>query len=423
MKEDTLYALKKLLPTRLFEALRPAYHYAMAAIAALCYWFPSRHIFVIAVTGTKGKTSTIEILNAILEEAGYATALSSTLRFKVNRYSENNLLKMTTPGRFFVQRFLRRAVREGCDYAIIEMTSEGAKQFRHRFIAWNALIFTNITPEHIESHGSFEKYLHAKLEIAAALEHSKKTRRFVVVNADDEHAHEFLAIDVPEKTSFRLKDAEPFKLGKEGADFTLEGVPVHTALSGAFNLSNILAAATFAKTQNIAVGVVRKAIERFSGIRGRVEHIEEGQNFTVVVDYAHTPDSLEKVYQVFQNNRKICVLGGTGGGRDKGKRAIMGNIADAYCGDIILTNEDPYDENPNEIVAQIREGITHNDATIIMDRREAIARALKNAQAGDAVIITGKGTDPYIMGPDNTKLEWDDARVAREELKKLLNLR
>jgi len=144
-----------------------------------------------------------------------------------------------------------------------------------------------------------------------------------------------------------------------------------------------------------------------------------GQDFDVIVDYAHTTDSLEKVYEVFQDSRKICVLGGTGGGRDTWKRPAMGAVANAHCDEIILTDEDPYDEDPQKIVSEIMAGIENSKAKIIMDRREAISHAISLAKTGDAVIITGKGTDPYIMGPNGTKTSWDDATVAREELIKL----
>ena len=195
------------------------------------------------------------------------------------------------------------------------------------------------------------------------------------------------------------------------------GEKIHSKLSGEFNLYNILAAISFAETQNVDKNIIKRAVEKFSGIRGRMERIEAGQDFTVIVDYAHTPDSLEKVYQVFQGQKKICVLGGTGGGRDGWKRPVMGNIAGRYCDHIILTDEDPYDEDPQKIVDEIRAGIGGINCEIIMDRREAIREAFKHAKTGDAVIITGKGTDPYIMGAGGNKTEWDDADVAREELK------
>ncbi len=421
MLEKYLRITRKIIPTKIFKVAQPTYHFLFAFLSVLVYRFPSRKIFVLGVTGTKGKTSTIEIASAILERAGYKTALSSTLRFKIGDKSENNLMKMTMPGRFFTQKFLRRAVKEKCQYALLEITSEGAKQFRHKFISLDALIFTNLAKEHIESHGSFEAYRAAKVKIAKALESSKKKRRIIIANSDDENASHFLNIKVPEKISYGIKDAEPFILKKKGSEFTFKGERISTHLSGGFNLYNILAASNFAITQSIGLETIKKAIEEFKGTPGRMEEVDEGQDFTVIVDYAHTTDSLEKVYEVFQNSSKICVLGSTGGGRDKWKRPKLGQIADNYCNHIILTNEDPYDEDPNKIVEDVARGIKRPVCDIIMDRREAIRKALSLAKTGDTVIITGKGTDPYIMGPDGTKLEWSDAKITRVELKILLN--
>ena len=326
---------------------------------------------------------------------------------------------MTMPGRFFLQQFLRKTVKEKCDFVILEMTSEGTKQFRHKFVQLNSLIFTNLSPEHIESHGSFEKYREAKLKIVKALECSPKKRKTIVVNKDDPESHYFLDNKIKEQYQYSLADAEPYELKKVGLSLTVDGEKIKSCLSGQFNIYNILAAISFAKGQNIGIKTIKQAIENFKGIRGRVERIEEGQDFTVIIDYAHTPDSLEKLYEAFPNSKRICVLGNTGGGRDQWKRKVMGSIADKYCSEIILTNEDPYDEDPKKIVEDIAEGIEKPIYEIIMDRQEAIQKAISSAQTGDTVLITGKGTDPYIMGSNNSKLEWDDATIAREALSNL----
>ena len=419
MLNEILYKIKKFIPKKVFEFFQPIYHYLLALAGAIIYRFPSRKIFVIQITGTKGKTSTAELVNAILEEAGFKTALLGTLRFKIGEKSEMNKHKMTMPGRFFVQQFLRKAVKAKCDYIIIESTSQGVLQFRHKFIQANALIFTNLSPEHIEAHGSYEKYREAKLEYVKALEKSNKKRKILVVNSDDKEAPKFLKNNIKEQYKYSSQKAKPFELKKKGSVITIDGQTINTPLSGKFNIYNMLAAATFAKSQNIGIDTIKKAFEGFKGIRGRVELIEEGQDYTIVVDYAHTADSLEKLYEAFQNTKRICVLGNTGGGRDKWKRPLMGAIADKYCSNIILTDEDPYDEDPKKIVEDMTEGIKNVEYEIIMNRRAAINKALSIAKTGDTVLITGKGTDPYIMGPNNTKLKWDDATVVREELKKL----
>ena len=191
-------------------------------------------------------------------------------------------------------------------------------------------------------------------------------------------------------------------------------------LPGRFNILNTLAALKLAEELGIEKDAMKQGIESLTKIRGRVEKVECGQDFTVVVDYAHTDDSLRKLYEAFPSSRKIAVLGSTGGGRDAWKRPVLGSIADQYCEAVIVTNEDPYDEDPIKIMNDVAQGVTAHTPTLIEGRREAIAHALSLAHKGDVVLITGKGTDPYIMGARGAKEVWDDATVAREELEKIL---
>lgn len=411
--------IKKILPRGVINRLLPFYHYLLAFFSALYYRFPSKHLIVIAITGTKGKTSTSELINAIFEEAGYSTALLNTVRFKIGTTSSPNLLKMTMPGRFFVQKFLRNAVTSKCSHAIIEMTSEGARQFRHRFIDLNALVFTNIAPEHIESHGSFDKYLAAKLSIAHALASSPKKDRMIVANTDDPHGPAFLAIDVPRKIGFSLFDGVSYSLTENGVSLTYHNTEIKSSDPGIITVYNILAAVTLATVYKIPLTTIKQAVEKFKGTRGRLEKIDAGQKFPVVIDYAHTLESLRGVYEAFAGKKRICVFGSTGGGRDIWKRPQIGALADTFCDTIILTDEDPYDEDPQKIVNDIVLGIKIHTPTIEMDRRKAIFHGLKQAGEDSVVLITGKGTDPYIMGKKGSKQPWDDATVAREELKKL----
>lgn len=443
-----LFFKKYIIPRPIFDFFQPAYHYILALSAAIFYRFPARKIKVIAVTGTKGKSSTVEIISAILEEAGYSTALSNTIRTKIGKTSTENKFKMSMPGRFFVQRFISRAVNAKCDVAIMEMTSQGSLQYRHRFIDLDTFVLTNISPEHIEAHGSFEKYVSAKVAIAKAMQTSKKRPRTIITNADDKESARFIASTgekIEYQLSYGLADAGAYTIGANGIDFTLPSEngqtstqKIHSPLSGLFNLYNILAAIAAVRTlPNITDEVIVRAIEKFSGIRGRVEYIKisENQPFDIVVDYAHTADSLEKFYSIFKtsekNWQKICVLGGTGGGRDAWKRLEMGRIAATNCDHVILTNEDPYDEDPMAIIEDVKKGAPN--AIVILDRREAIRHAITLAKtyahtkiAGTAeqkknvILITGKGTDPYIMGPNGSKIPWDDAQVAREEIANVL---
>ena len=415
MKDKILYYTRQLIPKKIFNLINPSYHWLLAYFAALYYGFPSKKIKVIGVTGTKGKSSTVEILNAMLEEAGFKTALSNTIRYKVNSITKRNLSKMSMPGRFFAQKLISQAVKAGCHYVIFEMTSQGALLYRHRFIELDTLIFTNLSPEHIEAHGSYENYRASKLSVAKNMEKSHKTVRTIIVNADDKESDFFLQTNVERKISYSLKDAEPYTIKNEGMEFTLDGRLIRSHLSGIFNIYNILAAVTCARNENVSSNDIVNVLEKLLTIPGRVERIE-CKNCTVIVDYAHTPDSLEKLYQLFKDSRIIAVLGGTGGGRDIWKRSEMGKLADKYCAEIILTNEDPYDEDPKQIVDDVAKGIQNHSPTVIMNRREAIREALKKAQLGDVILITGKGTDPYIMGPKNSKIPWSDAQVASEEI-------
>lgn len=418
--EKTLRRIERLVPRKLYRALQPLYHYLLALTAAIVYRFPGRNLVVIAITGTKGKTSVAEILNAIFEKAGYTTALVSTLRFKIGDNSEPNRYKMTLRGRFFLQRFLRKALTAKCTHAVIEITSEAAIQFRHRFIGLNGLIFTNIQPEHIESHGSFENYLNAKLSIAQELDSSTKKGGVMVANTDDEYGHRFLETATSATPiSFSINDITCAQT-PEGLTLVYKDLSIHSPLTGVFNCMNILAAIKCAESQGVSLETIKAGVESVSVIKGRVEHIDEGQPFGVVVDYAHTPDSLTKLYEAFSDKTKVCVLGNTGGGRDVWKRPLMGQIADRHCDTVILTNEDPYDEDPEKIVADMTTDMKRAPR-IIMDRREAIREALQiGTQKENAVIlITGKGTDPYIMGPRATKEVWSDEAVVREELQAL----
>lgn len=423
-------ALKKILsaiiPSIIFEKILSAYHFFMAWFGAVLYGFPARKMLTIAVTGTKGKSSTTEILNTILEEAGYKTVLINSIRFKTADVSKRNLTRMSMPGRFFIQRMLANALKKGCTAAIIEMTSEGARQHRHRFIDLDALIFTNLAPEHIESHGSLRGYADAKFRIGQELVRSIKRPRAIVANADDKEGARYLLLPVENVIPFSLTSTE-FDASPEGGHFVIEGEKIHTNLPGKFSIQNTLAATLLVRSFDIPLETIKRGLEKVKTIPGRGEVVSVGQEFPIVVDYAHTPDSLRAIYDAYANlpegkRKLICILGSTGGGRDTWKRPVMGRIAEEECATVILTNEDPYDEKPEQIVEDIAHGMSRKPE-IIMDRRAAIRHALEIAGPHDAVIITGKGTDPDIRGPRGTKTKWSDAEVAREEMTQLLKKR
>jgi len=412
--------LKKIIPQKLLARITPLYHRVIAFLGALRYRFPSREITVVGVTGTKGKTTTVELLAAIFQNAGYKTALSSSVRFKVGHRSWRNTTKTSMPGRAMLQKLLRHAVREKCDIAIIEMTSEGAKQFRHTHIDLDAFVFLNIAPEHIESHGSFENYLNAKVELSSALTKSKKKRKILLLNRDYDESKQFLKLkkDVGEVYTFSIKDAEPYRVLSDGIIFRVEGKDVRSPLPGEFNIKNAVAACATARVFDVPLGAIQKTLAEFRGVRGRVEKIELGEDFDVYVDYAHTPDSFEALFKSFPSKRIIAVFGSSGGGRDKWKRPVLGRIADAYASEIILTNEDPHDDDPKKILSDIAEGIRSTRFDVIVDRREAIREALRRGRVNTTILVLGKGAESFQIIGGATR-SWNDAQVVREEYEAL----
>ncbi len=418
--------MKKYIPKKLFDI----YHHGFAVLGSYFYGNPSQSLFVVGITGTKGKSTTSELVRTILAGAGYTVALASTIHFRIGDTIEPNLFKMTMPGRAYLQQFMRKALQAGCTHVVLEMTSEGAKQFRHKGISLNALIFTNLQPEHLESHGSLEAYAEAKLSLAKELEESTKRPRYIVANIDDKYGERFLETKVEVRVPFSLSMAQPYTVDDRSVRFVYKnaqpkagdaGEVFSVPLPGLFNLRNVLAAVALGDSMGIDLKVIKKALEYIPPVAGRAERVEAGQNFAVVVDYAHTPDSLKALFETYKGRRIIVIMGSTGGGRDQWKRPEMGRIADYYCSLIYLANEDPYDEDPEKIIEDIAKGITNHTPRIVLNRRGAIAQAIGEAREGDVVLLTGKGTDPFIMGRNGTKEPWSDRKVAEEELHKLLS--
>lgn len=392
------------------------YHRLFPLVGSWWFGYPSHQLIVVAVTGTKGKSSTIEYLNAMYEAAGYRTALLSGIRKKVGPISTKNTSRLSTPGRFAIQKFLAEALRDGCTHAIVEMTSEGSVLHRHKNIEFDGLIFTNLAPEHIESHGGLAQYITAKLSIGEAVAHSPKKRRVLVAPKEDAVTAQFAALPFTERFLCSLTDAHDISYTPRGVIATVDDISLTINFPGAFSLMNALLAARMAQAHGVRMEHIARGLEKLTSIPGRAQFVDEGQSFDVVVDYAHTKESLEALYASFPNRKKICVLGATGGGRDTWKRPVMGAVADTYCDEIIVTNEDPYDEDPVVIINAVREGITTHTPTIIIDRKEAIQEACRRAHTGDVVLVTGKGTDPTIQGPHGTSIPWSDEAVCREAL-------
>ena len=426
--------MKKIIRKIVPKALINCYHFGLSFLGAIIYFFPSRRMKIIGVTGTNGKSTVVYLLSKILEEAGFNVASVSSIKFKIKEKEWQNNLKMTMPGRFKLQKFLRQALDQGCQYAVIEVTSEGILQSRHRFIDFDAVIFTNLTPEHIETHGSFEKYREAKGKLFRSLRNSKKTKKTSIINLDDPNSEYFLKFEAERKIGYGL-DSQPsdkisnflkatkIESSEHGLKFYLSDVRFNLKLKGIFNIYNALSAIGAALSQGIDLETCKSALEKISEVPGRMQEIIKSP-FLVVVDYAHTPDALLKAYSALpKESFKICVLGSCGGGRDKWKRPKLGEIASQFCNQIILTNEDPYDDNPTQIIKEVASGIKKQSVEIreILERREAIKQALISAKNGSTVIITGKGSEPWMCVAGGKKIPWNDGEIVKEEFKKINN--
>jgi len=416
--DRTLYRIKRLIPAPLFEALAPSYHKALAWGGAILYGFPSRKLKVIGVTGTKGKSTTVYLTAKFLEAGGFKTAAIGSLGFKIGQREWPNTLKMTMPGRMKLQKFLRSALNAGCTHVVMEVTSEGLAQGRHIGVHFDGAVFTNLHREHLEAHGSFEKYRAAKqlLFFMAPSVH--------VINIDDPESKFFGNVPAKRKIFYGINSGEMrasnVQADENGATFRVYGTEFRTHLGGLFNVSNCLAAMATAAMYGVDLPTIKPALEGIHEIPGRMQFIQHIP-FGIVVDYAHTPDSLEAVYKTLrpESGRLICVLGAAGGGRDKWKRKEFGALAERYCDRIYLTNEDPYDENPEHIVEDVAAGITgpgQKKVERIMDRRAAMAAALTEATDGDIVIITGKGSETSIALANGVKLPWSDAQTVKDLL-------
>jgi UDP-N-acetylmuramoyl-L-alanyl-D-glutamate--2,6-diaminopimelate ligase len=396
--------LKKIVPSFVFSW----YHFGLVFLGALIYGFPSRKLIVIGVTGTNGKSTVVHLVTEILEQSGFKIASLSSIKFKINKKEWPNMLKMTMPGRFKLQGFLRQTVKAGCKYVVLEITSEGIKQCRHRFIDFDGAVFTNLTREHLEAHKGFENYKEAKGKLFRALRKSRKKNKFAVFNADDKHSEYYAKL---------VGDAKKYF-------YSIKNSKIETLLPGEFNIYNAAAAVEITKALGLSLRKTLRILKSIKEIPGRMELVID-KPFKIFVDYAHTPDALEKVYKTLGKGL-ICVLGAAGGGRDRWKRPEMGKIAINYCDEIILTNEDPYNEDPVSIIKDVEAGFleirrSKIEVRKIIDRREAIHKALSLAKKGDTVIITGKGCEPWMCIEEDKKTPWDDRKVVREEFEKIKN--
>ncbi|MDO8240516.1 MAG: UDP-N-acetylmuramoyl-L-alanyl-D-glutamate--2,6-diaminopimelate ligase [Candidatus Moranbacteria bacterium] len=429
--------MKKLIP----QSIKNIYHLAQAVVANFAYGFPSRNIKVIGVTGTNGKTTTCQMIAKILEEAGHTVAMASTINFKLGAEEWVNVTKYTTLSPFATQKFIKKAVEAKCDYLILETSSHSLDQCRVWGIHYAVAVITNVTREHLDYHKTIEQYRQAKAKLFGMAD-------VAVVNLDMEKPEEFLQYNNAVKFGYSLKDtnhkiqdtkksqisnlksqnifANNIKLDIYNSAFQVSGCEFKINLPGEFNIENSLAAVAVGISQNISLEQSANALAKITGVAGRLESIANDKNLNVMIDYAVTPDSLQKLYQyltsVKKTDSRIIAVFGSCGERDRGKRPLMGEIVSASADYVIVTNEDPYHEDPQQIINEVASGVKNKtegqNFWKIFDRREAIAKALSLAKANDIVIVTGKGAEE-TMAVGDQRIEWNDKKVIQEELAKI----
>ena len=414
----------------------------LGTLAATFYGYPSHRMGVIGITGTDGKTTTASLIETMLAAAGHRTGLMSTVDFKIGEVRKPNNTRFTTLEAPEVQRVLAEMVTAGVEYAVVETTSSGLELLRIQGVEYDVAVMTNITSEHLEVHGTWENYRRAKAMLFERVDpHREKDLPFsmpavCVLNADDDscaYLRSFCRAPVLTYGIERAANvrAEELQLGAEGTSFRVifpDGATshIHTSLVARFNVSNCLAALTTGYAHGLPAHIMAHALETFAGVPGRMERIVEGQPFTVVVDYAHTAESLAKVLEVLRplTNGRLIVVFGSAGDRDRMKRPHMGAVAARLADFAIITDEDPREEDAESILREIAEGAVEAGAregqqfVCVVGRREGIATAFHMAQPGDTVLLAGKGHEQSIV-IGREKHPWDDRRVAREELASL----
>jgi UDP-N-acetylmuramyl-tripeptide synthetase len=420
-------------------------HYVRGVLAAIIYGFPGRKLKIIGVTGTNGKTTTCNMIARILEKANYRVGMATTINFKIDKDEWVNTSKMTTVSPFALQKFLSNCLKAGCHWVIVETTSHAISQYRNYGIDYQIAVMTNITHDHLDYHKTFDEYRAVKSRLFST------GKTINILNNDDDKTIEsfskFIARDVvtygTENPPAGAHRARPDLLAKKiilestGSMFTVvtpsSQVAIELKLPGKFNIYNALAALSVAYALKIHLDVAKHALEDMALVPGRMEPIDLGQSFTVLVDYAHTPDALEKVYQTLTMAKKARIISvlGSCGDRDKTKRPILGALAGKFADIVFVTNEDPYTEDALKIMDEVAGGVPrgadpkhpkvlNENFFKILDRKVAIEKAISLAYKDDIVLITGKGAEECMVVGDK-KIPWSDRKIAKDALLKRMN--
>ena len=393
---------------------------AMAPAAARFYRDPTAELQVAGVTGTNGKTTTAFLIRTLLEAAGRQTGLLGTVRSVVGGVEHE--VKRTTPEAIDLQRTFREMRDSGDRACSMEVSSHALELHRTDSIHFAVAVFTNLTQDHLDFHPTMEDYFMAKRRLFVELSPGAS-----VINIDDPYGRR-LAEGLPAAITFALEDdaayvAQDIHTGLEGSTFAVrtpegEQVKLRSPLRGRFNVYNVLGAFAAARVLGVPATTAAAAVETAGQIPGRLEPVEEGQDFAVLVDYAHTPDSLQNVLEAARGltGHRLHVVFGCGGDRDRGKRPLMGEVAARLADRVIVTSDNPRSEDPEAIIQEILAGagpgVEHN-----ADRRESILSAIAGAEPGDVVVIAGKGHEQGQEFAGGRKIPFDDVTVAREALR------
>jgi UDP-N-acetylmuramoyl-L-alanyl-D-glutamate--2,6-diaminopimelate ligase len=453
--------VKKFIPAGLFKKIEPWGHLAEAMLVQTIYGFPAKNLKIIGVTGTDGKTSTSTFIAQMLRTSGYKVAMMTTVAVDYGTGEQANPTRMTTISALELAKAFKKIKRTGADWLVLEATSHALAQHRVWGVPFEIAVVTNLSHEHLDYHGSFEKYREAKLRLFKMTAKNRRGQKIGIVNADDEAAQLF-ASAVPKPITYGINSGElraiDVKSTPSGSSFKIEirATSTHSAnilnvainLPGGFNVYNALAAASVGFALNIDPRRIEKGLASLEAVAGRMTHVDEGQDFAVIVDYAHTPDSFQKILMELKPvvKGRIITMFGSAGRRDEAKRAQQGMVAGKYSDIVIVTEEDDRDIDGQEILEQIASGAkssgkVEDDNLFLIHRREdAVAKAISLAKAGDLVLLLGKGHETNIItaGPDAAKLRhlpqddddpnrvikrpYNEVAVAQEALKNLKNL-
>ncbi|MBW8348634.1 UDP-N-acetylmuramoyl-L-alanyl-D-glutamate--2,6-diaminopimelate ligase [Bacillus sp. IITD106] len=398
---------------------------AMAILADAFYGHPTQHLHLIGITGTNGKTTTSHLIEAIFRDYKKITGLIGTINMKIGDRTIET--KNTTPDSLVLQSVFHEMVSEKVDTAIMEVSSHALVQGRVNGCDYDVAVFTNLSQDHLDYHHTMEEYRLAKSLLFSKLGNSYyKNKKFAVLNADDKATKKFIVETSAHVVTYGIDSPSDFmasniNLENGGTSFTLhtpEGKrDITLNLMGRFNIYNALASIAAAYVSNIPLDLIVQTIEKATGVPGRFESVNGGQDFSVIVDYAHTPDSLENVLKTIQQfaKKRIFAVVGCGGDRDPSKRPLMAEIACKYSTNPIFTSDNPRSENPLSILADMEKGAV-GDYQIIPDRTEAITSAIQEARNGDVVLIAGKGHETYQIIGDQV-FDFDDRLVALKAIK------